>query len=357
MRNERLSRLAEERIGPATARVYRTVLDTIEPHLLDPKLAADDNDSLEQYRVSTEEMAKTIPDTEDFRYSLAGIHNEDIEAGIFDHPKKRRRKLKADGQLSDDGGRLSADAESDATSDASMAIGDEDDLDEDPDFNPVKEGSRSVDYSDHHKAVQAHLLLLAQHPMKFVKRFYDDGVECWTVKFGPLVKTLQMEEIRRTLHSRFGQRSVRLANILTELGKLDDKTLSSLSLTKEKDVRALCIEMQRGGLLELQEVPRDNARLASRTNFLFFFDHERCIKRLTEDCYKTMTRLLERARMEREQVQTTIDKSNRSDVIGREDQFLSKAERQALTKYRTVEEKLWGQMARVDDVVAVLRDF
>ena len=337
--------------------MYSAILSTTEPHLLDSKSAVDDNDKFEEHAVSTEEIARTIPDTEDFRNSLAAVHGDDIEEGIFDHPKKRRRKLKPDGHLSDDGGRLSEDAESDTASDASIALGDEDDFSEDPDFNPFKERSRSADYSEHHRAVQAHLLLLAQHPMKFVKRLFVDHVESWTVKFAPLVKTLQMEEIRQTLHSRYGQRSVRLANILTELGKLDDKTLSSLSLTKEKDVRALCIEMQRGGLLELQEVPRDNARLASRTNFLFFFDHERCIRRLTEDCYKTMTRLLQRARMEREQVQTTIDKANRSDVIGREDQFLSKAERQALAQYRTVEEKLWGQMARVDDVVAVFRDF
>ena len=115
--------------------------------------------------------------------------------------------------------------------------------------------------------------------------------------------------------------------------------------------------LKQAGLLEFQDMPRDNARLASRTNFLYSFKHQKCIDRLSEDCFKTMKNLIERVREEQEKVQSTVDKANRSDVIGREEELLSESERAALKEWKRVESTLWGQVMRIDDTVALFQEF
>ena len=47
----------------------------------------------------------------------------------------------------------------------------------------------------------------------------------------------------------------------------------------------------------------------------------------------------------------------RIDVVGKEEQYLSKGERAALVDWKKREEKMLAQLSRLDDMVAVLRDF
>lgn len=76
-----------------------------------------------------------------------------------------------------------------------------------------------------------------------------------------------------------------------------------------------------------------------------------------EECYKSMARCLQRAKVEREGVQTLLEKAERSDVVGREEEFLGEDERIGLEQWREKEERLLGEVGRLDELVAVLRDF
>ncbi|KAL8648160.1 MAG: hypothetical protein Q9210_005154 [Variospora velana] len=123
-------------------------------------------------------------------------------------------------------------------------------------------------------------------------------------------------------------------------------------------MRTLLHSMHRAGHIELQELPKDgNQRRPGTTSFYWFFDPERMRRRVLEETYKTMGNLLRRARVEREGVRGVVEKSERTDVVGREDEFLGDEELKALHEWRGKEERIWGEVARLDDLVAVLRDF
>jgi len=203
------------------------------------------------------------------------------------------------------------------------------------------------------------LLLLAEHPYRFAT-FYGkthSTPERWSVNFSALSHRLRLIEIESTLLTRYGPESMRVIRILQEKGKLDEKAIAGLSLLNQRTMRSILNRMHEAGHVELQEIPRDTQRQPSRTMFLWFFDVERCRRKLLEETYKTMARCLQRVKAERELFQGVIDKAARSDVRGKEEEFLSVGERTALGKWRKNEERLLGELGRLDEMVAVLRDF
>lgn len=227
---------------------------------------------------------------------------------------------------------------------------DEEEWDEDePGFEDslLPPGSRTQD-------VKLQLRLLAQEPHRLV-HFLENGKV--TVDFRHLVRQLKETELEDVITSRFGTLALRLVRILLEKGKLDEKQISNLALVRQKDIRVTLTAMHQAGFLELQEVPRDNSRNASRTMFLWFFDPERCRQMVLEDMYKTMARLLQRAASEREYMRPLLDKAQRTDVVGKEEIYLSQEEQRALRATLEEEEKLLGQVMRLDRQVELLRDF
>jgi DNA-directed RNA polymerase III subunit RPC3 len=70
-----------------------------------------------------------------------------------------------------------------------------------------------------------------------------------------------------------------------------------------------------------------------------------------------MVRILQRIAYEREKIEFTLTKAERSDVVGNEEKWLSTRELDDLRKWKEVQEKLLLQLFREDDLVATLRDF
>ena len=376
MRSYRLVELAEHKTCMTTAKVYEKVL-----HLLEVKMKAcreivhgstdkDEEDDPTAPEITTEDIVIAMSEPKELDNAFGVVEDDGTGDDAFDYPKKRRKKgaggeeeVKVVGDSSEneeeenEGKDEASDVDSDGN--ASDVTAESDEAMGKVEYNPAQYNLPALSLSPQHVMVRSHLLSLAQHPMGFLKHIprNTSSPERWTINFRRLINKAKGQLINHIIASRYGSLSVRLANILAERGKLDEKTLCSMCLIREKEMRNRLTTMQKAGLLELQEVPRDNARVASRTNFLFFFDQDRCIRRLLDECHKTMTRLLQRAVVERENVKGTLEKAGRSDVVGKEDQLLSAPEREALQKWRDIEERILGQVERVDNMIAVLRDF
>ncbi|KAL9124318.1 MAG: hypothetical protein Q9217_006344 [Psora testacea] len=376
MRSYRLVELAQHNICMGTSKLYEKVLHMVEGRLRACKDAAfcsgDEDETHDSFNpvITTEYIVSMIPESSELADAFGAVEDNVTEDEASDHPKKRHKKSYGGVEevvVADDSGEYEghgdhgreelSDVDTDGndsefTSDSDEAMGE-------ADYNPAQSDLPALSLSPHHVKVRSHLLSLAQHPMGFLKHIprNSSSSERWSINFRNLIDKTISQTINQIIASRYGILSVRLANILAERGKLDEKTLCSLCLVREKEMRTRLTTMHKAGLLELQEVPRDNARVASRTNFLFFFDQDRCTRRLLDGCYKTMTRLLERAAVEKEKVKGTLEKAGRSDVVGKEDELLSVPEREALQNWTDVQERICAQVGRVDDVVALLRDF
>lgn len=202
--------------------------------------------------------------------------------------------------------------------------------------------------------MRQHLLLLCDNKYKFV-RHCDRGT--WTVDFEPLFKRLRESELDNAIERKVGRHGLRLARILRDKGKLDEKTLPTMALMKKSDVQNKMLEMQMHGFVDMQEVPRDNNRSASRTLFLWFCDTPRSLDTLLDNTYKALVRCLRIRDVHRRENKEVLSFVQRPDVKGREKEALEKKYFDKYQSYVEIEQKLMGQVMRLDSLVGTLRDY
>ncbi len=203
---------------------------------------------------------------------------------------------------------------------------------------------------------RSHLEILCQEPYRFLSPSleYPDR---YVVEYAALSIHLRNTEIFRIIFARFDRYAVRILRVLLDKGKLDEKYLQEIVLMSAKELRQTLAMLQQAGFLELQEVPREAQRQPSRTIYLWFYDPDRVRKMLIEDTYKCMARCFQRMKVERDKIRPTIEKSERSDVRGKEEKLLAGAELEVLKGWRRKEEWLLGEVGRLDELIFVLRDF
>ncbi|GKZ26739.1 RNA polymerase III subunit C82 [Aspergillus brasiliensis] len=205
--------------------------------------------------------------------------------------------------------------------------------------------------------VDQHLSLLSQPPYNLTSKRVISGLITWTVEFRHLARKLRHLELERIIEARYGDVALRVIRVLHAKGKLDEKRLQEISLLPFKDLRQVLASMQSGGFVDLQEVPRDAQRQPSRTIYLWYYDPDRIRSSILEDTYKAMSRCMQRLRFERDRLKEFLEKTERSDVKGNEERYLSQAELTLLEQWKAKEALLLGEVARLDEMVAVMRDY
>ncbi|KAL4793337.1 DNA-directed RNA polymerase III subunit rpc3 [Aspergillus venezuelensis] len=232
-----------------------------------------------------------------------------------------------------------------------------------------RQGKRTYDEAEHGEyedddensnrtfKIDQHLSLLAQPPSNLTSKRLNGGIITWTVEFRHLARKLRHLELERIVEARYGDVALRVLRVLQAKGKLDEKRLQEISLLPFKDLRQVLASMQTGGFVDLQEVPRDAQRQPSRTIYLWFYDPDRIRDSILQDTYKSMSRCLQRLKFERGRLSAFLEKTERSDVKGNEEKYLSEGELERLREWRAKESLLLGEVARLDDMVAVMRDY
>jgi len=129
-------------------------------------------------------------------------------------------------------------------------------------------------------------------------------------------------------------------------------------LVKQKDVRTKLAEMQMAGVVDIQEVPRDSGRTTNRTIFLWYFDVERVSTILLDSLYKNMSRCLQRLDIERRRVQDVLTLTQRTDLLDEDpEKYMVPEQLNMLHEIEDKEESLLGHIGRLDELVAIFRDY
>ncbi|KZF20689.1 hypothetical protein L228DRAFT_249475 [Xylona heveae TC161] len=347
LRSMRLVELARDAIGETTSKVYAELLHRLEAKI--PRcrefLPGFEEDSGPAQTITTLEVSATLDKTLDLASAIGSAPE-----GRFGTPSGKKGDEAAEDANDEEGAEDddhwgNGNGEDHWDDDSGIKMGDED------------QDAKGEDRRYRMSEVQQHIKLLAEDPRKFVRYVSNRGLGEWAVDFDNLAKTLIQTELENTIAARFGRVAARLVRVLLDKGKLDEKQVAQIGMLRQKEIRSTLTAMQEAGHIELQEIPRDNNRQPSRTMFLWYFEPERCRQLVLQETYKAMARCLQRAREEKKEVQLVIDKAERSDVIGKEDRYLMKAEIQALQRWKDKEEKLLGQVGRLDALVGVLRDY
>lgn len=177
----------------------------------------------------------------------------------------------------------------------------------------------------------------------------------WKIDVHIAEDRLRDEEIMQMVKRRFGLMSLRIIRILKRRGKVDEKTLQEIGLLNAKDLRRCLAQLHAHGFIDLQEVPREPQRQPARTMYLWFYDAERVKMRVLENLYKSMCKLLSRFKLERQKVKSTLQKTERSDVKGKEHEMLRSDEITVLKCWRRKELWYLSELERLGFSVDVLQ--
>ncbi|MCJ1330798.1 RNA polymerase III subunit C82 [Thelotrema lepadinum] len=350
-RTDKLVQLAKGRMGATTTEVYSSLLMLLERDIYQCSNTKQDieaepvDEYEEQPRVSTLDIVASIKD-------LGGLRKE----SETQHRKEHRRKGK-DRDLRDI---------EDEVSSSKGDMGNEEGL-EDVKSDFEKEPSVGLAYNedeaeknDSVHLVRQHLLGLAEHEfIKFLHHHEPTAAkpESWSVPFRTLSDHLRVIELNRHIALKHGRLATRIVSHLQAKGMVEEKRLKEPLGQLQPNIQAVVMSLVSTGMIEVQEVPRDNNRQPNRTIWLYYFDADRCGRKVLEETYQTMSRHLQRIRVEREAVQDVLNKAARTDVVGREEELLGKGDLATLKQLKASEEMLLGKLARLDDTVLVLRDF
>ncbi|KAK7228983.1 hypothetical protein V2G26_001153 [Clonostachys chloroleuca] len=369
LRNHRLVAFASDSIGETTASVYRTVLDLATAHMsrcrIDP-LAAVKEPEPTPITVTTLDIFDHLDEGIDVARGIGKVSGDKIDTSSVEKVKMEVPQSDDESDIeSDDDGPVPNGRSNTRPRGNTVQLNDEDPFSESDNETRTKgERPSRVTFDDSStnrtariEQMRQHLLLLKDSKHRFIRHCGTQGRGQWTVDFRLLMARFRDAEMDAVIEQSFGRHGLRLTRILRERGKLDEKMLYSSALMKKGDVQGKMLAMQMAGLVDIQEVPRDTNRLANRTLFFWHFDGEKTQAQLLDDIYKAMLRCMQTLQVERHKERNILSFVERKDVQGKEEEVMTAEHYNKYNSHLEVQDRLLGQVMRLDDMVSVLRDF
>lgn len=367
MRNQRLAQYAADAFGEITGQVYHTALRLLTQQMsrcqLDPRIDTDNEgdgpgSNSQQVTITSLEILDNLDDSVDVSLGVGKATQDQIDFRSAEKIRAAPGPLMYDSDDSFDESPRAARAPARGQTNGTRRDGSDSDTEDDG------EGSREtkVKFEDVHGGnrldqMRQHLLLLAESRQGFLRHCGSQGRGQWTVDFKPLMEGLKQTEVDAVIEQSFGRHGLRLTRILRDKGKLDEKMLPSLALMKKQDVQGKMLAMQMAGFVDVQEVPKDASRTATRTMFFWFFDIERIESQLVDDYYKTMLRCLQNLEVHRYRERNILSFVERRDVKGKEEEVMTAEHYNKYSTFLDLQSKLLGHVMRLDDLVSVFRDY
>ncbi|KAK5660653.1 hypothetical protein OQA88_12017 [Cercophora sp. LCS_1] len=353
LRNRRLVQFVQEMLGDTSSYVYAVVLGLLTKQLSrcrpNPLIDIPDEDGdITSVTIRTSDILDKLKTSMDLSFGIGKAPKEVISSKaaekIEEDPPKPKRFIEADV----DGDASADESEDDYDSES------EPDLDFKPKTNGAKSNPATEQKMDRPTQLRQHLLLLAEHSIGFLRH---SGQDEWTVDFESLMRRLREAELDSVIERKSGREGIRLVRILRARGKLDERALVGVALMKKQELQQKMMEMQKDGFVHIQEVPRDNKADVKKSYFLWFCDVDKSLRKLEDNTYQAMVRCIQMLDVMREKDEDVLRLTNRSDVRGQEEDRMSKNYYDRYVTFRDRERKLLGQVMRLDDTVALLRDF
>jgi DNA-directed RNA polymerase III subunit RPC3 len=348
MRSELLVQHAKRYLGYITAEVYRALLTALESKVRSVRedlVHYEDEDEEEEAQpvASVMEVAEFVDPNLDLAAGINGAKSDLPNGG----PKaKKKGVIEYDNDFTDIGIKNEPGSDDEGTNG----------------YSSMRNKNKRLD-----------LKLLEEHDKEFCRRPGAAGQSEWRVNFPVLSKILLNAEIDTTIDRRFGPAAVRVARMLRQEGRLEEKGVAQKCLKHVKEIRGILAQMQAAGFLESQEVPKDQYRQPTRSLYLWFFDEKKVAQLVLHQAYQGIARCMQRMDVEQEKFQQILDKRERlramnpdaakNFIIGKTGMLeedgapLSGVEKQQIALWRETQEKLLTQVKRLDDVVGVVRDF
>lgn len=199
--------------------------------------------------------------------------------------------------------------------------------------------------------INQHLKLLSSNSS--VKFVVETTPGVYMVPFTEIVKNLKRHYYDTLVKYTLGADSLRVLRCLKACKIADEKTLANSVLLREKTVRNTLFNLINLNIIEIQEVPRSADRAASKTFFLFRHKESNAYSFLCNSLLFSMAELLQNIIDFKSENKILLEKCEREDVKGHEDELLLESELKLLKNLKAREILNIGKINRLKSMFEV----
>lgn len=210
---------------------------------------------------------------------------------------------------------------------------------------------------------EPHSLALVQHHMKLLSNstaipfLVEVSPGAYTVPYTSLLKDLKQHNYDTLVKTTLGPQAFRVLKCLKSLKLADEKTLSNSILLKERTVRNELYRLIGLNIVEIQEVPRSADRAASKTFYLFRHKETSAYNHLRHLVVFSMAEILTNIASFKQDHKILLEKCEREDVKGNEDELLLDLELKVLKDLQGREIHNMGRFMRMKTLMGIFGTF
>lgn len=345
LRKISLVNLAKSRLGLLTAKIYEVALQLIEqgsPDLRhdfleisglinDPEEARLFQNSIENKLVDDKKIVFNVRDLLRLLPAKLDLRNSILNQNFIKTPNPKKRmvedeidvpskKIKA--ESGDDDNILAEFEKANVVHSEANGFMDVDMIADDQDPHSLS-------------LVQQHLKLLTSGTS--IQFLIEMTPGTYTVPFLSLVKQLKQYNFETLVKTTLGTNTFRVLRCLKSLKLGDEKSIANAVLLKEKTVRNEIYKLIKLNIVEIQEVPRSADRAASKTFYLFRHKDVVSYNFLNNSIIFAMAEILTNIQLFKEDHKILLEKCNREDVKGHEEELLLDSELKTLKNLQSRE--------------------
>lgn len=215
--------------------------------------------------------------------------------------------------------------------------------DDDDDFYSHN-GSITSDNSAHSLSLVAeHLKLLTSNNVPFLVEVAPGSYTIPFIQIAPFIKQYHYEMLIKTT---MGTNSLRVLKCIQLMKLVDEKAISNAVLLKDRTVKSEIYKLVNLNVIEIQELPRSADRAALKTFFLFRHKEALLYRYLSFALAYAMAGLLTNITQFKLEHKILLEKCEREDVKGNEEELLLESELKTLRDLQQREVSNLGRFNR-----------
>lgn len=192
--------------------------------------------------------------------------------------------------------------------------------------------------------VEEHLQLLSSSSVPFLVRLHDGH---YTIPFLQLSKAVKAYNYDALVKTTMGTDALRIFRCVKDQKLADDRTIAKLVLQKDQVVKSLLFDLIAGNFIQLQEIPRSADRAATKSVYLFRHEESASYQYLKKLLLFSIGEILSNVEQAKLDHKILLEKCERDDVKGHEDELLLESELKTLNDLQSREVSNIGRMNRV----------
>lgn len=192
--------------------------------------------------------------------------------------------------------------------------------------------------------LEEHLQLLANNTVPFLVRLHDGQ---YTIPFSQLSRAVKAYNYDALVKTTMGTDALRIFRCIKDQKLADDRTIAKLVLQKEQVVKSLLFDLIAGNFIQIQEIPRSADRAATKSVYLFRHEEASSYQYLKRLLLFSMGKALSNIELFKQEHKILLEKCERDDVKGHEEELLLETELKTLGELQAREVANIGRMNRV----------